>query len=631
MLESEAADMASQKAFEKAARSTRKRAKSEANTPPAAPPAGKADPDQQAGFFQDDDGLWYVEKRGDAFRPAAWVCAPIKVKFRIRDLAGYGWRIILTIQDRDGNQRDVVLLDADIGGQDGGWHRALSDAGLRIHPRRRGELGQFLLLDCDGAPRAVVAEKTGLHGNAYVLHNQTVGETPEPILYMGSDRTAVFSQAGTLDEWRETVGRYAVGNSRMILAICASLAAPLLPLSGIGESGGLHLYGASGDGKTTLARVAASGWALPLDYLMTWRNTSNATEGTAARFNHFLLVLDEIREAFERDLQATIFMLGNGSGKARMRDNATMRERLTWQLLWLSTGEHATHHYLEAAGLKPDPGMAVRQVDIASDAGRGMGVFEELHGFAGARELAEHLRTACDKSHGTVGIAWLECITRDIATIRADLPAEVGRLVSSLAGAYPGAESQVMRTLRRFALMALAGEMASKHGLTGWPAGTAIDGVRRCIQSWLAQRGGAENLEERRILERFRDFIGRNWQGRFIPWDRATDERAPAKSETVGYRRDAESVESDTGTVTQSEYYITSEGWAEIFRGMDPGRAADVLLSEGLLHPGEWVRDGRKEARPYRREYLPGMGRRLVYRTVSGLFDLLDNQGGDHA
>ena len=73
MLESEAADMASHKAFEKAARSTRKRAKSEANTPPAAPPAGKADPDQQAGFFQDDDGLWYVEKRGDAFRPAAWV------------------------------------------------------------------------------------------------------------------------------------------------------------------------------------------------------------------------------------------------------------------------------------------------------------------------------------------------------------------------------------------------------------------------------------------------------------------------------------------------------------------------------------------------------------------------------
>lgn len=640
-IDTEAAGMVAHKAFEKATRRTKRKNQTAtlsttSRTAPAAQDTpAKADPQQQAGFFMDEDGLWYVGKKGDAFLPAAWVCAPFKVQFRARGIDGLGWRTILEITDRDGVQREVTLLDADIGGQDGGWHKALSDAGLRIHPRRRGELGQYLLLECDAAPRARIVEKTGLFNDRYVQHHRTIGinsSGQEPIIYMGADRSnSVFSESGTIDEWRHHIGRYGAGNSRIILAVCASLAAPLLPLSGIGESGGFHIFGGSGDGKTTLAKIAASGWALPVNYMTTWRNTSNATEGTAAKFNHFLLILDEIREALERDLQATVMMLGNGGGKVRMRDNATLRERLTWLLLWFSTGEHATGHYLEQAGIKADPGMAVRQVDIPSDAGKSMGVFENLHGFATARDLAEHLRAVCDKFHGAVGVAWLEYLTSNIETIRHDLPGMVGKAVQDLAKGHSGAESQVLRVLRRFGLLVVAGELATKAGLTGWQPGEAASGIRKCVDAWLAHRGGAENMEERRILERLRDFIGRNWQGRFIPWDRATDERAPSKSETVGFRKDAGSIETASGAVTQTEFYITPEGWAEIFKGMDHARAADVLLGKKALLSGEWKRDGKTDTRPYRREYLPGMGRRQCYRTVPGLFALLGDaeQEGD--
>lgn len=619
-LETEVASLDQQKGFEKARRRTRKTGNGkDATTAAAAPapstPPEKADPQQQAGYFMDADGLWFIGKKGDAFLPAAWVCAPFRVRYRARGIDGLGWRVVLVITDRDGAERDVILLDADIGGQDGGWHRALSDAGLKIHPRRRGELGQYLLMECDGAPRARGVEKTGLFGNAFVLHDRTIGRSGEPFIYMGADRAGVFSVSGTADDWRQHVGRYAPGNARMILAICSSLAAPLLPMSGIGESGGFHLFGLSSGGKTTLARVAASAWALPADYLTTWRNTSNATEGTAAKFNHFLLGLDEIREAAERDLQATIMMLGNGRGKARMTDRATLRESMTWLLLWLSTGEYATEHYLESIGVKADPGMAIRQVDIPADAGKNLGVFETVHGMRTAKALAEHLRQACDDYHGAIGVDWLEYITANIETIRRDLPGHVTGMVDNLAKDHAAAESQVLRALRRFALLAVAGERASHAGLTGWAPGVATAGVRACMNAWLEHRGGGENLEKRRFVQRLEEFLSKHWSGRFVVWDRANDSHAPGKDGVVGLRRE---IDGDW------HFYITAPGWVEIYRGMDPVAAAHTLAEAKLL---ELDSNGR----PNRREYLPGYGRVRCYQPVPAFLADCDlDKADDH-
>ena len=53
-----------------------------------------------------------------------------------------------------------------------------------------------------------------------------------------------------------------------------------------------------------------------------------------------------------------------------------------------------------------------------------------------------------------------------------------------------GADSQVGRVVDRFALVALAGELAAKWGLVPWPAGQADWAAEVCLQAWLAQRGG---------------------------------------------------------------------------------------------------------------------------------------------
>jgi putative DNA primase/helicase len=644
-IDTELADKNAAVAFAKASNKSRKRKpKPKASPAPDAQPATnapeKADPAMQPGFFMDESGLHYIgtkhTEKGTVFLPAQWCCAPFKVLYRARGADGLGWRSILQISNRDHVLREITVLDADIGGQEGGWHKALSDAGLKIHPAHRGKLGQYLILEVDNAPRATIVEKTGWHENSYVLPHRTIGAAPEPILFQGQDRTAAFSESGTLEAWRDQVGRHCAGNSRLILAVTAGLAAPLLPFSEVNESGGWHLYGPSSLGKTTALRVASSLHGKPGEYMSSWRATGNAIEGTAARSNHALLLLDEISQAGDT-VGNTAMMLANGTGKTRMRDNATLRERMAWQLLWLSTGEHAMPHYLEASGLKADAGMEVRQLDIEADAGAGLGLFDKLPpDFTDARAFAEHLRAACDAQHGVAGVAWLEYVASLLDELRRDLPGEVTTMAQSMT--VPGAESQVLRAMRRFGLLAVAGELATQAGITGWKPGDATAGIRACVRTWLAGRGGSANLEDRHVLERFRNFLGRGWQSRFIEWSRAEDERAPAKLDAVGFRKPADTPEKrvcETGehVATPMIFYVTGEGWAEIFRGMDPQRAAHVLLAKGVLVPGKWTRDGVTSMRPYCREYLPGMGRRQVYRTVANPFALLGDSvdGGGNA
>ncbi len=611
-IESTPAAMPEHKAFEKG-RQRGKKAKpkptptpTDKNAPDAAPLTDKADPAKEAGFFNDDQGLWYIgtrsTKEGTVCLPGIWVCAPVRVKWRARFHDGLGWRFIIEINDRDGNARmSRCWIRISVGRMVLGtkpWPMLACAS-----TQRRGELAQYLLMDCDQAERARIAEKTGWCGNVFVLPHRTVGKSDEPIIFQGQDRAASYGEAGTAEEWRDHVGSLCAGNSRLTLSACAAFAASIAPFSGIGESGGFHIFGSSSLGKTTALRVASSINGLPASYMQTWRSTGNAIEGTAAKHNHALLCLDEIREAAEREIGLIVMMLANGSGKGRMKDTAVLRERLTWLLLWLSTGEHGLLHYMEAAGTKPDPGMEVRQLDIPADAGVNFGLFEKLHGHKDARTFAEHLRTVCDQYHGAVGISWLEHVSQHLEEIRSDLPGRVARVAQDLMPEK--AESQVMRAVRRFALLAVAGEYATKWNLTGWKPGDAKREIGKCVQAWINHRGGAGNLEERRQVERLREFLGKHWSGRFVAWDRAKDSHAPGKDGVVGLRKEDDTV---------WRYYITAEGWREIYTGMDPVAAAHTLARLGLL-----IKDPRTGA-PYTRHILPGLGRQRCYVPIENFF-----------
>ena len=175
----------------------------------------------------------------------------------------------------------------------------------------------------------------------------------------------------------------------------------------------MHLRGPSWEGKTTAALVAATVWGEP-GRMESWRATGNGLEGVAALHNDNLLLLDELKEIDPNEAGAVAYMLANGSGKRRGRPHGGTRPRLTWKVLFLSTGEISLAQHVEAAGQRVHAGQEVRLIDLPADAGQGHGLFEALHGYANGQMFADGIKERVQETHGTAGRAFVELLVRDM-------------------------------------------------------------------------------------------------------------------------------------------------------------------------------------------------------------------------
>ncbi len=95
--------------------------------------------------------------------------------------------------------------------------------------------------------------------NSFVLPDDCFGADQRDMLLLQSATAHEhsFRQNGTLQDWQDNVARYAIGNSRLVVALSAAFAGPLIgPCSA--EGGGPHFRGASSTGKSTALLVAGS-------------------------------------------------------------------------------------------------------------------------------------------------------------------------------------------------------------------------------------------------------------------------------------------------------------------------------------------------------------------------------------
>ncbi|WP_317986429.1 hypothetical protein [Aeromonas schubertii] len=137
-----------------------------------------------------------------------------------------------------------------------------------------------------------------------------------------------------------------------------------------------------------------------------------------------------------------------------------------------------------------------------------------------------------------------------------------------------GAGNQVGRAINRFALVAAAGELATRLGITGWQAGEANKAARTCLDAWLADRGHLGNQEDATTLRQIRQFFTAYQYSRFADWD--DPNHRPVQ--TVGYRKNPK-LRSDEGVV----FYVLPEGWKEITKGRDYKMAAQLASSLGWI------------------------------------------------
>ena len=511
--------------------------------------------------------------------PPAWICSPLRITAMTRDADGNAWGRLLEFQDNDRKPHRWAMPQELLAGDGSEYRRALLSMGLEIAPS--GKARQRLTEYIQTVPvknRARCVEKTGWQGGAFVLPDTTYGENGERVLLQSLHEPPAMRTAGSLEQWRDTVGCFCIGNSRLTFAVSAAFAAPLLDITG-DESGGLNFQGASSTGKTTALAAAVSVWGGP-DYLQRWRATTNGLEATAQAHNDALLCLDELAQVDAREAGGVAYMLANGTGKQRARRDGLAKPKATWRLLFLSAGEIGLAQHMREAGRKARAGQEVRLADIPADAGAGHGLFETLHDCQNGAVLSDAIKEAARTHYGTPARVFLETLVdmnpdklrESLRALRADFTA--GELPDN-------ADGQTRRVCDRFALIAAGGELATKLNLTGWEPGTAPQAAGICFKAWLDNRGGAGAQEEKAALAQVQAFFERHGESRFSPLD-GSDTRPTINR--AGFKR----VTQD-GT---AEYFVLPGVWRdEVCEGLDSRYVARLCVDRELIQSGN---DGRR-------------------------------------
>jgi uncharacterized protein (DUF927 family) len=353
-----------------------------------------------------------------------------------------------------------------------------------------------------------VTESSGWVGKSFVLPHKTYGDENLKFRDVELSPESLTEVVGTLQDWIDRVAAMCAGNSRLILALGASFAAPLMPLINI-ESGGFHLVGATSQGKTTILSVAAS--VIGLKDIPHWRTTTNGLESTATAFNHLCLPLDEIGQADPKDVGSIAYMLANGQGKARMKKDLTNRKGKTWQLMVLSSGEVSLGDYMAQAKVTQKGGQEVRLPDISAvPDGAAYGCFETIHGAADAVQFVNAIEAVVKANHGAVMDAYLSQLVVDIADpgFVGNLSKQTYLIAKQLSEGYK--DSAIGRAAKRFALVQVALGLAHKYGLLPFSVDQISWAIEKVFMSWVNERGGDGSIEIKQALKKIDHLLTTN-------------------------------------------------------------------------------------------------------------------------
>ena len=517
---------------------------------------------------------------------------------RVRDPNGEGWARLLRWRDADNVWHSYAVADASLHGDPKTVCSELASRGLEITTSKHRPHLIHYLNQAETPHRVTEVPTTGWHDIAdkkiFALPEQIIGAfNGEKVIVRGAADNSPFESRGTLADWKAGIGHLADGHARAIFEISAAFSAPLLKLLGM-EGGGFHLYGRSSMGKTTLVKAAASVWgkgATDPGFVCSWRSTANHLEAVAALHTDTILPLDELGVAEAKEAATAVYSFTSGVGKGRANRYGYARRSLTWRVMILSTGEVRLTDKLVEDRRKPHVGQQVRLVDIPADAGLGFGVFDSQGKDGGSQVLADKIKAAAQICYGTAGP---EFVCKLIADGDPDKIKQMLELFRR--NAPKDADSQILRVLDRFGLVAAAGELAIQFGIVPWRTGAAIEAAKACFDAWFADRGGAGAGEDMAALSQVRLFIEKHGDARFEKVG-ATD--AIPIRDRAGWRRN----DGD-----DREWLIPSEIWrTEVCAGLNPTAVAKALAERGILRPDsdgsysrpERLQRGQKPTRVY--------------------------------
>ncbi|BCR03071.1 membrane protein [Desulfuromonas versatilis] len=512
------------------------------------------------------------------------LCGPLRVLGVARDSENRGWSILLLVKDPEGFEHPLTIRKDQLDGET--ITQALRSAGLTVVASYKAkEMLVTFLQECPPEEENPfrLTDKTGWHDKAFILPDgRTLGHAEENyILTKGKPKDRMtFTPSGRHQDWIDNVSYLCNGNGRLLFAVSVAFVAPLLRLTG-SEGGGFNFVGDSSTGKSTAITVGASAYGHPKHYVQSWRATSNGLEFLAQRHNDMLMAIDEMGQMAPKEIGEAAYMLANGQGKQRMSSSVDMRDRLEWTTMILSSGEITLAEHMSEGGKKTKAGQEVRLADIPADAGKGHGLFEELHHCTNGADFSNTLKENALKYHGTAVPLFLRGITTNMEGFHEGYRQIKERFLEE--SMPTGSSSQVRRLAEKMALIAAAGEFATHLGITGWTETDATWAAVKCFGDWIKLRGGTDRQEVNQIINQARSFIERHGDARFVEmnWNgnRYLVDEARTVHNRAGYKRTKDG---------ETDYLIMPSAFnEEICEGISRVSAVKVLIDAGILIPGK--------------------------------------------
>lgn len=525
-------------------------------------------------FHITQDGLYFVDEDKNGISHKRFISSPVLVVAKTRDDSSNNWGVLLKWKD-DNEVEHTQALSMELFQTDGAdLRKALSYQGVMIAPDQRARnLFQCYLMSYQTGQYALCVDRVGWHDDVFVLPHKQIGQSSSDLIVYQANNALDnrYQSKGTLEQWRSNVAQLAENHSLLAFSLCTAFAGQLLdPLNQ--QGGGFHIKGGSSKGKSTALNLASSVWGNPKQFYRTWRATGNALENTAYMHNDGFLVLDEIGEiANPKELGNVVYMLANGLGKGRMTKQITAKPMHQWKVIFLSSGEKSLKDIMTEQGQKTKLGQEIRLADIDIDQSE-YGIFDSIDFAEDAPKQAIELSKRMADCYGVAGIAWLEYLTSN----KGERMDEARELLDQYRQVLTVNQSQghIVRVANYFALVATAGELATKANITGWKTGTAFNAVQKVFNQWLGSFEQVGDYENREIVTHVKAFFEANESSRFeaITPDPDHIERI---NNRVGYWK----IENG-----EKIFYVLPEQFKnEVCKGYDSRKAARALLAYNLL------------------------------------------------
>lgn len=257
---------------------------------------------------------------------------------------------------------------------------------------------------------------------------------------------------------------------------------------------------------------------------------------------------------------------------------------LRWCLTAISSGEKTPECIMLEGGVKANTGQLVRLLSIP--AAFEYGIFSELHEFSDGRQLADHLKSACQKHYGQLGPAFVQKLIEEKNGLSAQFE-KVERMF------IPLAKSNLeKRAASFFAVIALAGELAISYGLIAWQKDSVVNATLTAFKRWQQFQDG-NHTEDSRILDAVSNFIIKHGDSRFSRHLDAIDDRAIINR--AGWYKDSNG---------KRIYMFTPNALQEAGAGYDKNRIVAALSKHQWITEKDADRQTKRTRTPQGALYL---------------------------